>query len=332
MSDRQKELRFRVSNEELAQIQENAKSIRMQPNAFVRCIGAEYAIIIEDRSCFYQYRDTIGTIDRVLNHLERSFAIANVYRPKETSDVYTVRKEVFHLLRHLYNTILHHRTKAYRAAQKEAQKRIAQISAENTPKPDKLAVKRPHSIRIKVNPHELEKIQSLATLHDLPIGVYLRYISLHPHFLHVDYPQFAQYTRAAEIHMVRMLEVADHLRQNSDYEWYEMLFVLQAIISIARNERRLIFEIAHRRPKLTPLNEKYKDIITRFESAMSTYQWALHHGMLYDDEPSEIDIDWMDPDIPTRIVEEPISPITDTHSADVEDIIQNATERSKRRF
>lgn len=327
MSDRQKELRFRVSNEELAQIQENAKSLGMQINPFVRHIGTEYIIIVEDRTCFYKHRDTIGSIDRFLSYLERSFTIANVYRPKEMSDVYTIRKEVFHLLRHLYDAILHHRTKAYRAAQKEAQKRIAQISAENASKPNKLATKRPHSIRIKVNPHELEKIQSLATLHSLPIGVYLRYISLHPHFLHVDYPQFAQYTRAAEIHMVRILEVADHLRQNGDYEWYEMLLVLRAIISIARNERRLIFEVAYKHPTLVSLREKYNDIITRFESAMSTYQWALQHGGLHDESPND---DLTDDDISSRITDVPIEPIQDTHSVYVDDIIRNAAERSKR--
>ena len=119
MSDRQKALRLRVSNEELTQIQENAKTVRMQTNPFVRYIGTEYAMIIEDRSDFDKHRDTIGSIDCFLSYLERSFDVANVYRPKTMSDVYEIRKEVFYLFHRLYSIMIHHRTKAYRAAQKD---------------------------------------------------------------------------------------------------------------------------------------------------------------------------------------------------------------------
>ena len=328
MSDRQKELRLRVSSEELEQIQENAKTLQMQVNPFVRYIGREYAVIIEDRFDFDRHRDTIGTIDRFLNYLERSFVVANVYRPKEMCDVYEIRKEVFYLFHRLYAIMIHHRTKAYRAAQEDIQHQIENIIADHIPKPDKRADKRPHSIRIKVSPHEFEKIQRLAAIHHLPIGVYLRYASLHPHFVHITYPMFEAYTRGVEMNMIKILEIANKICRNGDYEWYEPLLVLRALINVAKNERRLILEVAHRRPRIVTLGEKYKDIIMRYTSDFSTYQWALHHGMLYDDEPSEIDIDWMDPDIPTRIVEEPISPITDTYSADVVDIIQNATKRS----
>lgn len=41
MSNRLKELRFRVSDEELALIKENAKQLRMQINTFVKYIGTE---------------------------------------------------------------------------------------------------------------------------------------------------------------------------------------------------------------------------------------------------------------------------------------------------
>ena len=55
MSSRLKELPFRVSDEELALIKENAKQLRMQINPFVRYIGTERIIIIENRSLFYQH-------------------------------------------------------------------------------------------------------------------------------------------------------------------------------------------------------------------------------------------------------------------------------------
>ena len=44
MSNRLKELRFRVSDKELALIKENAKQLRMQINPFVRYIGTERII------------------------------------------------------------------------------------------------------------------------------------------------------------------------------------------------------------------------------------------------------------------------------------------------
>ena len=330
MSDRQKELRLRVSNEELAQIQENAKTVRMQINPFVRRIGTEYAMIIEDRSDFDKHRDTIGSIDCFLSYLERSFDVANVYRPKTMSDVYEIRKEVFYLFHRLYSIMIHHRTKAYRAAQKDIQHQIDGIIADNIPKPNKHADKRPHSIRIKVSPREFEKIQRLAAIHHLPIGVYLRYASLHPHFVHITYPMFGAYTHRVEMNMMKILGIANKIYLNGDYEWYEPLFVLRALINVAKNERHLIFEVAHRRPKVAPLSGKHNDIIRRYTSDWSTYRLALLRGTLYDDEPVELDIDWMDHDIPSRITEEAISPITDTYNAYVVDIIQNATERSKR--
>ena len=332
MSDRQKELRLRVSNEELAQIQENAKTVRMQINPFVRRIGTEYAMIIEDRSDFDKHRDTIGSIDCFLSYLERSFDVANVYRPKTMSDVYEIRKEVFYLFHRLYPIMIHHRTKAYRAAQKDIQHQIDGIISDHIPKPNKHADKRPHSIRIKVSPREFEKIQRLAAIHHLPIGVYLRYASLHPHFVHITYPMFGAYTHRVEMNMMKILEIANKIYLNGDYEWYEPLFVLRALINVAKNERHLIFEVAHRRPKVAPLSGKHNDIIRRYTSDCFTYRLALLRGMLYDDEPAELDIDWMDEDVPTRIVEEPIAPITITYDTDVEDIIQNATERSKRRL
>ena len=44
MSSRLKELRFRVSDEELALIKENAKQLRIQINPFFRYIGTERII------------------------------------------------------------------------------------------------------------------------------------------------------------------------------------------------------------------------------------------------------------------------------------------------
>ena len=328
MSDRQKELRFRVSEAELFQIQENAKTLGMQIHPFVRYVGTEYATIVEDRTCFYEHTDRVASINRFLHFLEYTIEASYIPRPKLLSDVYQIRDEVYYLLNHLYDRVRHHRTKLYRAAQKEVQKQIEQITASDIPKPNKLADKRPHSIRIKVSPQEEEKIQHFAALHHLPIGVYLRHIALHPHFVHVDYTQYIWYTSVTEQNLMRIFEVADKIYKRGYYNWYEIFFVLKAVILIAANERQLILEMADRRPKLAALNEKYEDVLSRFKSLSAKYRWDVLHGTLTALPPK--DIDWKYDDAPVQPKKESIVPITDTYNADVDDIIRNATERSGR--
>ena len=328
MSDRQKELRFRVSEAELFQIQENAKTLGMQIHPFVRYVGTEYATIVEDRTCFYEHTDRVASINRFLHFLEYTIEASYIPRPKLLSDIYQIRDEVYYLTNQLYDRVRHHRTKLYRAAQKEAQKQIEQITASDIPKPNKLADKRPHSIRIKVSPQEEEKIQSLAALHHLPIGVYLRHIALHPHFVRVDYTQYIRYTSVTEQNLMRIFEVADKIYKRGYYNWYEIFFVLRAVILIAANEQQLILEMADRRPKLAALNEKYEDVLSRFKSLSAKYRWDVLHGTLTALPPE--DIDWKYDDTPTRMEKETIAPIGDAYEVGIDNIIRNATERSGR--
>ena len=109
MSARQKELRFRVSDEELALIKENAKQLRMQINPFVRCIGTECIIIIEDRSLFYRHHDRICDIKHFLHFVERGFVTIEVHRPKEMDDIYTIKDELIFLLNQLHKRMNQHR-------------------------------------------------------------------------------------------------------------------------------------------------------------------------------------------------------------------------------
>ena len=87
MSDRQKELRFRVSEAELFQIQENAKTIGMQIHPFVRYVGTEYATIVEDRTCFYEHTDRVASINRFLHFLEYTIALQR--NSSSSSSVYS---------------------------------------------------------------------------------------------------------------------------------------------------------------------------------------------------------------------------------------------------
>ena len=327
MSDRQKELRFRVSEAELSQIQENAKTLGMQTNPFVRYVGTEYATIVEDRTCFYEHTDRVASINRFLHFLEYTIEASYIPRPKLLSDVYQIRDEVYYLLRRLYDCILQHRTKLYRAAQKEVQEHVAHINPSDVSKPNKLEDKRPHSIRIKVSPQEEEKIQHFAALHHLPVGVYLRHVALHPHFVHVDYTQYIRYTSVTEQNLMRIFEVTDKIYKRGYYKWYEIFFVLKAVILIAANERQLILEMADRRPKPAALSEKYEDVLSRFESLSAKYRWDVLHGTLTSLAP---DIDWKYDDAPTRMEEETVAPIGDAYEVGIDNIIRNATERSGR--
>ena len=327
MSDRQKELRFRVSEAELSQIQENAKTLGMQIHPFVRYVGTEYAIIVEDRTHFYEHRDSVSAINRFLNYLEYTIEASKIPRPKLMSDVYQIRDEVYYLLRRLYDCILQHRTKLYRAAQKQVQELIAHIDPSAMPKPNKLTDKRSHSIRIKVSPQEEEKIQHFAALHRLPVGVYLRHVALHPHFVHIDYNQFVWYTSVAESDLFRILEIANKIYTRGYYKWYEAFFVLRAVIHIAANERQLILKVADRRPKPAALSEKHPDVLLRFQSMAAKHRWDVSHGTLTSLAP---EIDRMYIDTPAQPEEEPLAPIGDAYNADVDDIIRNATERSRR--
>lgn len=327
MSDRQKELRLHVSEAELSQIQENAKTIGMQMHPFVRYVGTEYAVIVEDRTHFYEHRDSVSAINRFLNYLEYTIEESEIPRPKLMSDVYQIRDEVYYLLRRLYDCVLQHRTKLYRAAQKEVQEQIAHINANDMSKPNKLADKRPHSIRIKVSQQEEEKIQRFAALHHLPVGVYLRHVALHPHFVHIDYNQFVWYTSVVESDLFRILEIANKIYTRGYYKWYEAFFVLRAVIHIATNERQLILKVADRRPKPAALSEKYPDVLLRFQSMAAKHRRDISHGTLTALAP---DVDRMYDDTPAQPEEEPIAPIGDTYNVDVDDIIRNATERSRR--
>ena len=327
MSDRQKELRFRVSEAELSQIQENAKTLGMQIHPFVRYVGTEYAVIVEDRTLFYEHRDSVSAINRFLNYLEYTIEASEIPRPKLMSDVYQIRDEVYYLLRRLYDCVLQHRTKLYRAAQKEVQKQIAHINPGDVSKPNKLADKRPHSIRIQVSSQEEEKIQRFAALHHLPVGVYLRHIALHPHFVHIDYTQYIRYTSIAEKNLIRIFEVTDKIYKRGYYKWYEIFFVLKAVILIAANERQLILEMADRRPKPAALHEKHPDVLSRFKSLSAKYRWDVLHGTLTALAP---DIDRMYDDTPAQPEEEPVAPIGDAYTVGLDNIIRNATERSGR--
>ena len=328
MSDRQKELRFRVSEAELFQIQENAKTLGMQTNPFVRYVGTEYAVIVEDRTCFYEHTDRVATINRFLHFLEYTIEASYIPRPKLLSDVYQIRDEVYYLLNQLYDRVRHHRTKLYRAAQKEVQKQIEQITASDIPKPNKLTDKRSHSIRIKVSPQEEEKIQHFAALHHLPAGVYLRHVALHPHFVQVDYQSFVPYTSVVEKELFRVLEIANRIYKRGYDTWYEIFFVFKAVGHIAANERKLILQVADRRPKLATLSEKHPNVTARFRLLSDKYRRDVSCGTLTDLEP---DVDRMYDDTPAQPEEEPIAPIGDADTVGIDNIIRNATERSKRR-
>jgi len=327
MSDRQKELRFRVSEAELSQIQENAQTLGMQVHPFVRRVSTEYAVIVEDRALFYAHRDSVSATNRFLDYLEYTIEAGGASRPKMMRDVYQLRDEVYDLLHRLYDCVLHHRTKMYRAAQKEAQELIAHIDPSTVPQPNKLADKRPHSIRIKVNPQEEEKIRHFAALHHLPVGVYLRHIALHPHFVHIDYNRFVWYTSVAEHNLFRILEIANIIYTRGYYTWYEAFFVLRAVIHIAANERKLILKVADRRPKLATLSEKYPDVTARFQSMSAKHRWDASHGTLTALAP---DVDRMYDDTLTQPKEEPIAPIGDAYTVGLDNVIRNATERSRR--
>lgn len=343
MSDRQKELRFRVSEAELSQIQENAKTLGMQVHPFVRRVGTEYAVIVEDRALFYAHRDSVSATNRFLDYLEYAIEACAVRRPNMLRDVYQLRDEVYDLLHRLYDCILHHRTKLYRTAQKEAQELIAHIDPSAVPQPNKLADKRPHSIRIKVSPQGEEKIRHFAALHRLPVGVYLRHVALQPHFVQVDYQSFVPYTAVAEKELFRILEIANRIYKRGYDTWYETFFVFKAVGHIAANERKLILEVADRRPKPAMLSEKYPDVTARLRRLYTKFRLDVSRGTLTDLEPS---VDRMYDDTPARTYDdtpaqmyddaparpqaEPLAAIADTYKADVEDIIRNATERSKR--
>lgn len=347
MSNRLKELRFRVSDEELASIKENAKQLHMQINPFVRYIGTEYALIIEDRRSFEKYHNRLSLVNRYLHYLADSFDIANVYHAREMPDVYEIRKELFYLLGRLYTIMTHHRTKEYRKAQKDIQKQIENINADKITRPDKHADKRMHSIRIKVSLKEYEKIQKLSTLHHLPISVYLRHISLHPNFVHISYPIFESYAKHAKNNMFKIFDIANRMRLFGDYEWYEMTLVLNAIIEIVENEHKLIREVAYRAPKLIPLKEKYPKIIRGFEIDRLIYENARLNGSLHDEvdieEEYEDDIDdWMSDEWPhyeeyTKFMEqldEEIAAlndiqIPDTHDATIDEIVACAKRRTE---
>ena len=328
MSDRQKELRFRVSEAELSQIQENAKTLDMQIHPFVRYVGTEYAVIVEDRTHFYEHRDSVSAINRFLNYLEYTIEAGGASRPKMMRDVYQIRDEVYYLLRRMYDCILQHRTKLYRAAQKQVQELIAHINASDIPKPNKLEDKRPHSIRIKVSPQEEEKIQRFAALHHLPVGVYLRHVALHPHFVQMDYQSFVPYTSVVEKDLFRILEIANRIYKRGYDTWYEIFFVFKAVGHIAANERKLILQVSDRRPKLATLSEKHPDVTARFRLLSDKYRRDVSHGTLTDLEPS---VDRMYDDIPAWPREEPLAPIVDTEPPSIDDVLRDATERSNRR-
>lgn len=327
MSDRQKGLRFRVSEAELSQIQENAKTLGMQIHPFVRYVGTEYAVIVEDRTLFYEHRDSVSAINRFLNYLEYTIEAGGASRPKMMRDVYQIRDEVYYLLRRLYDCILQHRTKLYRAAQKQVQELIAHIDPSAMPKPNKLTDKRSHSIRIKVSPQEEEKIQHFAALHHLPAGVYLRHVALHPHFVQVDYQSFVPYTSVVEKELFRVLEIANRIYKRGYDTWYEIFFVFKAVGHIAVNERKLILQVADRRPKLATLSEKYPNVTARFRLLSDKYRRDVSCGTLTDLEPS---VDRMYDDTSAQPEEEPIAPIVDTDPPSIDDALRDATERSRR--
>ena len=328
MLDRQKELRFRVSEAELSQIQENAKTLGMQIHPFVRYVGTEYAVIVEDRTHFYEHRDSVSAINRFLDYLEYTIEAGGASRPKMMRDVYQIRDEVYYLLRRLYDCILQHRTKLYRAAQKQVQELIAHIDPSAMPKPNKLTDKRSHSIRIKVSPQEEEKIQHFAALHHLPVGVYLRHVALHPHFVQMDYQSFVPYTSVVEKELFRVLEIANRIYKRGYDTWYEMFFVFKAVGHIAVNERKLVLQVADRRPKLATLSEKYPNVTARFRLLSDKYRRDVSCGTLTDLEPS---VDRMYNDTPARPQAEPLAPIVDTDPPSIDDVLRDATERSKRR-
>ena len=296
MSTKQKELRFRVSDQELAQIKENAKQLRMQINPFVRRIGTECIIIIEDRSLFYQHRDRICDIKHFLHFIERGFVTINVYRPKEMDDVYTIKDELIYLLNWLHKRMIQHHTKIYRKALKEVHRQISKIDSGTIPRPDKHADKRPNSIRIKVSDKKYEQIKDLADRHKLPVGVYLRYMALHPQFLHIDYPVFEKYTREAEKHMMKIYEIVGEMCFNNLRTPYAVTRIEKAVIDIVKNEHKLINEMALRRPHIAPLKEKYKQIMSFFEIDWILYEDARLNGELYDTDPVVDEIesdDWL---------------------------------------
>ena len=86
MLDRQKELRFRVSEAELSQIQENAKTLGMQLHPFVRYVGTEYAVIVEDRTHFYEHRDSVSAINRFLDYLEYTIEAGGKFTSTSSSE------------------------------------------------------------------------------------------------------------------------------------------------------------------------------------------------------------------------------------------------------
>lgn len=77
----------------------------MQIHPFVRYVGTEYAVIVEDRTLFYEHRDSVSAINRFLNNLEYTIEASEIPRPKLMSDVYQIRDEVYYLLRRLYDCI-----------------------------------------------------------------------------------------------------------------------------------------------------------------------------------------------------------------------------------
>ena len=126
---------------------------------------------------------------------------------------------------------------------------------------------------------------------------------------------------------MRIFEVADKIYKRGYYKWYEIFFVLKAVILIAANERQLILEMADRRPKLAALSEKYPDVLLRFKSLSAKYRWDISHGTLTALPPE--DIDWKYDDAPTRMEEKTVVPMGDAYEVGIDNIIRNATERSK---
>lgn len=275
-SDRTHELRFYISEKEYEQIASNAKQVRMQVNPFVRRAACNYCIFERDRTELDQHLRAISTLIKALNTFICSVEEINMYQPRDMPLIVSMLDEIIECARMLLRAVVYRRTKLDRQIERETTRMIEQIDWQEIPRPNKNAERRNRSIRIKVNPDEHQQIAHIASLHRLPVGVYIRYVSLNPKIETVYFSDLVEQNRLILAYVKQLLIISKQTQQSDYYRPQDVLSIIRYFLTLVRKERELLKANIYRCPKLEPVDVKFKEAVTLLDSQSWSKEYSIN--------------------------------------------------------